>query len=559
MIKFLRLRNLATIEDVRIDWSDGFSVMTGETGAGKSIIIDGLRLVCGDKGSADLVRAGAEEASIEAIFARPSGVRPPAELPQDGADEDVVLQRMLSANGGKAYIDGLLVPLKRLKESSSGLVDVYGQNDHVFLLQIESHLAYLDQFAAAGSLRDETAQAAQTLRKTARFRDEWKAKERERSQRLDFLEFQIAEIEKAGLRPGEEDALRAQRHLFRNAEKVRGLIDESYDRAYGGDASLVSLLGRLQNNLTELGAFEPAFREMSESLASFGITARELSDLLLRFRDRQDDSPEKLEEIEERLSLIEQFKRKYGAEVQDIQSYLDRLKAEREDLIGIQDRLRQADEDIARAAAVYSAAAERLSRIRQAAAANLGAQMEKEIALLGMKKARFEVHVDVQPFHPDRPETARDAGFDNVEFLIAPNPGEPLKPLRKIASGGELSRIMLALKSVAREGEEPRTLIFDEIDAGIGGKTAEFVAQKLRSLAATHQVLCITHLPQIASFASHHYTIAKRVEKDRTFTTVRKLTAEQRVEELARLMSGSLLTETALANAREMLRRNAGL
>jgi DNA repair protein RecN (Recombination protein N) len=559
MIKYLRLRNLATIEDVRIDWSDGFSVLTGETGAGKSIIIDGIRLVCGDKGSADLVRAGAEEASIEAIFAHPGGNRIPAGLPPDGPEEDVVLQRMLSANGGKAYIDGLLVPLKRLKEASSGLVDVYGQNDHVFLLQIESHLAYLDQFASAGSLREETAQAAQNLRKTARFRDEWKTKERERSQRLDFLEFQIAEIEKAGLRPGEEDALRSQRHLLRNAEKVRGLIDESYDWAYGGDASLVSLLGRLQSNLTELGAFEPAFREMNESLISFGITARELSDLLLRFRDRQDDSPEKLEEIEERLSLIERFKRKYGAEVQDIQSYLDRLKAERADLLGIQDRLRQADEDIARAAAVYSSAAERLSGIRKAAAADLGAQMEKEIALLGMKKARFEVHLDIQPLRSDQPETARDAGFDIVEFLIAPNPGEPLKPLRKIASGGELSRIMLALKSVAREGDESRTLIFDEIDSGIGGKTAEFVAQKIRSLAATHQVLCITHLPQIASFASHHYTIAKRVEKDRTFTTVRKLNAEQRVEELARLMSGSLLTEAALANARDMLRHNAGI
>jgi len=549
MIKYLRLRNLATIEDVRIDWAGGFSVLTGETGAGKSIIIDGIRLVCGEKGSADLVRAGADEASVEAIFATSGGA----------GNEEIILQRLLSGSGGKAYQDGLLVPLKKLKETASGLIDVYGQNDHVFLLQLESHLAYLDQHAGTIPLREETARAAQDVRRLARLREEWKSKERERSQRLDFLEFQIAEIEKAGLRPGEEDELREKRLLLRNAGKIRGLVDESYELAYGGELSLSALLGRLQGRLEELGPFHPSFREMKDALSSFGITVRELSDLLIRFREHGGESPERLEEIEERLSLIERFKRKYGAEIGDIQGYLDRLKAEREDFLKIKDRLVRADEDIARAAAVYAAAAEQLSKTRRAAAKELGALIEKEIALLGMKKARFEVRVDVQPFRPDDPESARDTGLDTVEFLISPNPGEPPKPLRKIASGGELSRIMLALKSVAQGRDEASTLIFDEIDAGIGGKTAEFVARKLRSLASRHQVLCITHLPQIASFAAHHYAISKRTEKDRTFTTIRRLSPDQRVEELARLMSGSLVTETALANARDMLKHNAGL
>jgi DNA repair protein RecN (Recombination protein N) len=549
MIKYLRLRNLATIEDVRIDWEDGFSVLTGETGAGKSIIIDGIRLVCGEKGSADLVRAGADEASVEAIFAISGGA----------GNGEIILQRLLSGSGGKAYQDGLLVPLKKLKETASGLIDVYGQNDHVFLLQLESHLAYLDQHAGTIPLREETARAAQDVRRLSRLREEWKLKERERSQRLDFLEFQITEIEKAGLRPGEEDELREKRLLLRNAEKIRGLVDESYELAYGGELSLSALLGRLQGRLEELGPFHPSFREMKDALSSFGITVRELSDLLIRFREHGGESPERLEEIEERLSLIERFKRKYGAEIGDIQGYLDRLKAEREDFLKIKDRLVRADEDIARAAAIYAAAAEQLSKTRRAAAKELGALIEKEIALLGMKKARFEVRVDVQPFRPDDPESARDTGLDTVEFLISPNPGEPPKPLRKIASGGELSRIMLALKSVAQGRDEASTLIFDEIDAGIGGKTAEFVAQKLRSLASRHQVLCITHLPQIASFAAHHYAISKRTEKDRTFTTIRRLSPDQRVEELARLMSGSLVTETALANARDMLKHNAGL
>ncbi|MCX6566373.1 MAG: DNA repair protein RecN [Candidatus Aminicenantes bacterium] len=552
MIKFLRLRNLATIEDIRIDWEDGFSVLTGETGAGKSIIIDGIRLVCGEKGSPDLVRAGTDEASVEAIFTRPTDAVPAG----DGGSGDIILQRLLAGSGGKAYQDGVLVPLKKLKETAAGLIDVYGQNDHVFLLQLESHLAYLDQYAGSVPLREETGRAAQELRRLARLREEWKSKERERGQRLDFLEFQISEIEKAGLRPGEEEDLRGKRLRLRNAEKVRGLVDDSYDLAYGGDASLHAVLGRLLNRLEELSLFDPAFREMKETLVPFGITIRELSDLLVRFRDRGDESPERLEEIEERLSLIERFKRKYGAEIGDIGEYLDRLKAEREDFLQIKDRLFRAEEDIAAAAAVYAAAAEKLSKTRRTAARELAAVIEKEIALLGMKNARFEVRIDVHPFRPDEPESARDAGVDAVEFLISPNPGEPPKPLRKIASGGELSRIMLALKSAAQGRDEASTLIFDEIDAGIGGKTAEFVAQKLRSLASRHQVLCVTHLPQIASFAAHHYTITKRTEKDRTFTTIRKLNPDQRVEELARLMSGSLVTETSLANARDMLKHN---
>ena len=550
MIKYLRLRNLATIEDIRIDWENGFSVLTGETGAGKSIIIDGIRLVCGEKGSADLVRAGAAEASVEAIFDRPAG---------EEGEGDLILQRLLAAGGGKAYQDGILVPLKRLKETTAGLIDVYGQNDHIFLLQIESHLAYLDQFAGTIPLREETARAARELRGLARQKEEWTARERERGQKLDFLEFQIAQIEKAGLRPGEEEELREKRLLLRNAEKIHGLLDASYDLAYGGEASLSTVLVKLEHLLQELSPFHPDFREMKDSLSSFGITVRELSDLLLRFRDRGEESPERLEEIEERLSLIEQFKRKYGAEIGEIQGYLDRLKAEREDFLQIKDRLLRVDADIAAAAAVYAASAQKLSKTRRTAARELSSLIEKEIALLGMKNARFEVRLDGRPFSPDQPDSVREAGLDDVEFLISPNPGEPPKPLRKIASGGELSRIMLALKSAAREKDAASTLIFDEIDAGIGGKTAEFVAQRLKALAARHQVLCITHLPQIASFAAHHYTITKKTEKDRTFTTIRKLDPDHRVEEIARLMSGSLQTPASLAGARDMLKRNAGL
>jgi DNA repair protein RecN (Recombination protein N) len=547
MIRHLRIRNLATIEDIGLDLGPGFSVLTGETGAGKSIIIDGLRLVCGEKGSPDLVRGGAAEAVVEAIAAAADGT-------------ETAVQRSIPLEGpGKAYLDGVLSPLKRLKDVTSGLIDVYGQNDHVFLLQTENHLDYLDAFAGTWPLREETGRAAQEVRRGARQREEWRAKAVERAGRLDFLEFQIQEIERAGLRPGEDEDLRAERHILKNAEKLRALVDEAYEVSYGADGSVTTLLGRLKNLLADLSAIDPSFRETAEALSSVAIPVGELADRLARARGREEAGPERLEEVEERLSLIEGFKRKYGTEVEGIQAYLDRLKAEREDLVRLQDRLAAVEKDIARAMSDYLALADRLSAERRKAASSLGPFVEKEIGLLGMKKARFEVGLESR--RPAAAETSavRDSGGDLVEFLISPNPGEPLKPLRKIASGGELSRVMLALKAAGRDREAGRTLVFDEIDAGIGGQTAEAVAQKLRSLARRHQVVCITHLPQIASFAAHHFRIDKRVDKDRTYTTVKRLSLDERVGEIARLMTGSRVTEAALKSAREILRLNAGL
>jgi len=547
MIRHLRLRNLATIEDVALEFEPGFTVLTGETGAGKSIIIDGLRLVCGEKGSPDLVRAGTAEAVVEAVAVL--------------ADEaEMTVQRSIAGEGpGKTYLDGVLVPLKRLKDAAAGLIDLYGQNDHVFLLQTENHLDYLDAFAGTWSLREETAAAAQELRRLARQREDWKAKAGDRASRLDFLEFQIRELEKAGLRPGEDEDLRAERHLLKNAEKIRSLVDEAYETSYGGDQSVSALLGRLRNVVAELAAIDPSFRETAEILPPVAVAIDELAGHLARYRGKETASPERLEEIEERLSVIESLKRKYGAEIQDIQTSLDRLKAEREDLVRLQDRLAEVEVEIGRSGKAYLGLAGRLSTARRTAASALAVLMAKEIGLLGMIKARFEVALEDRRPPVFEASDARDAGLDGAEFLISPNPGEPLKPLRKIASGGELSRIMLALKAVGKDRDSGRTLIFDEIDAGIGGQTAEAVAQKLCALARRHQVVCITHLPQIASFAAHHFQIDKRVEGGRTFTSVRRLSLDERVAEIARLMSGSRISEASLKSARQLIRRNAGL
>jgi DNA repair protein RecN (Recombination protein N) len=552
MIRHLRVRNLATIEDLEIRFGPGFSVLTGETGAGKSILIDSLRLIGGEKASADLIRTGCREAVVEALLTRPAGVAAPLADPEA---EEMSVQRVVAEEGAaKAYCDGVLVPLKRLRDLVSGLIDVYGQNDHVFLLRLESHLDYLDQQAGTLALRAEAAALAAELRAQWQKRLDWRAKERDRRQRLDYLEYQIQELEKAALRPGEEDELRAERHRLRNAEKIGGLLDKALGLAYSGEPSLSELAVKLQAALDELAAFDAAFTEYRDALGPAVIAAREAADFLMRYKDGQDVAPERLETIEERLSRIESLKRKYGGQLEDVQARLDELVAERDDLVRIQDRLAEADREIARLHAAYAEKAARLSKRRQAAAAELGGAIEQEIGMLGMKKARFEVRVSPQPVSPENAVAVRDSGWDDVEFLISPNPGEDLKPLRRIASGGELSRIMLALKSAGQAREGAPTLIFDEIDAGIGGRTADFVAQKLRRLARAHQVICITHLPQIASHADHHFRIDKRIEKDRTFTTVRALQGEERVEEIARLMTGSRITEAARASAREMLR-----
>jgi len=547
MIKFLRIRNLATIEDLELDLEEGFSILTGETGAGKSIIIDSIRLLLGEKGSADLIRTGNSEAQVEAAF-----------LVED-ADNTLFIQRQITEQGaGKAYLDGVLVPVKKLKDSGVGLVDIYGQHDHVFLLNLDNHLAYLDSFAGALPLREETGGLARELRQKHKEKRELESVQRDLVQRLDFLEYQIREIEAAGLRPGEEDELRQQRHILKHAEKIAGLLDGALNIASEREDSLQSLLAKMQSLLKDLGDFDPAFGEMGNSLETADITLREVTNQLLKYKEKQAVSPESLEKVEERLDLVEKLKRKYGQNLTDIQAHFLRIKEERERLLQGEELLAKVKAEIETLFQEYISKSGQLSDKRRRAARELENQVEKEIAQLGMKKAKFEVQVLTSPPDPDQADKARDSGQDEVEFLISPNPGEQVRPLRKIASGGELSRVMLALKSIGREQESLKTLIFDEIDSGIGGKTAEFIAQKLKDLARRHQVICITHLPQIASHARHHFRIDKKVEKNRTFTSVQKLSFEDRVEEIARLISGSRLTEAALQNAREMLTHNLG-
>jgi DNA repair protein RecN (Recombination protein N) len=557
MIKSLRIKNLATIEDLELDLDKGFTIITGETGVGKSIIIDGLMLILGEKSSKDMIRTGKAEISVEAVFERSaSNIAWQDLIPEQGEEEIFVHRKIAEKKTGKGYLNGTLVPIKKLKEISPYLVDIYGQNDHVFLQQIEYQLHYLDAYANAVEFQKDLAETARELKRLVREKDELEHRERDREQRLDFLQYQISEIEKARLESGEEEMLRQERDIFKNAERIRSLVEEAHGIADNEDISLSSLLSRLQGISQELSRFADEFKEAYDSLNHFAITIRELSDFLLKFKDQHTASPEKLEMIEERLSLIEGLKRKYGNTIDEILAYLEKAKTEYRELTSSQEKLSEVEAKISDCFVSYNKKAQSLSRIRKNKAQKLEKAIEEEIANLGMKKARFKIRIETTPPDQGQLQRVKNLGMDEVEFLISPNPGEDLKPLRRVASGGELSRIMLALKSIGKESDKLKTLIFDEIDSGIGGKTAEFVAKKLKGLAKNNQVICITHLPQIASFAAHHFKIEKNVEKDRTFTTVQKLKLEERIEEIARLSAGSHISDAARQNAREMLERN---
>jgi len=556
MIKSLRIKNLATIEDLEIDLEKGFSIITGETGVGKSIIIDGIMLILGEKSSKDMIRTGKAEISVEAVFLQDSAKIAWRELIPESEDEIFVQRRITEKKSGKGYVNGTLVPIKKLKELGPLLVDIYGQNDHVFLQQIEYQLHYLDAYADAGDLRKEVTGWARRIKKLAVEKDALAMKERDRKQRLDFLQYQINEIEKACLSPGEEEILRQQRDIFKNAEKIRLLVEEAQNIADNDEVCLSSLLSRLLTISQELSRFAKEFGEAHDAVSQFSITIRELSDFLVRFKEQHTADPEKLEEVEERLSQIEGLKRKYGNSVQDILSYLEKARVEYRELNSSQEKLSEIETTMTDHFDAYSAKAQNLSLLRKKQALKLAKQIEKEIGNLGMKKAQFTIRIDTTSPDPNQLHKLRALGVDEIEFLISPNPGEDLKPLRRIASGGELSRIMLVLKTIGKDSERFKTLIFDEIDSGIGGKTAEFVARKLKELATHNQVICITHLPQIASFATHHFKIEKDIVDKRTFTKVRKLTYKERIEEIARLTAGSHISEAALQNAREMLERN---
>jgi DNA repair protein RecN (Recombination protein N) len=538
MLRYLSIQNLAVIDTLALEFTSGLNVLTGETGAGKSILVEAVGLLLGERATPDLVRTGADLATVQAVF-------------DDDDGADLIVRRDVSAAGRtRAFINGGLATAAHLRAVGTKLVDLHGQHEHQALLDPASHLHVLDQHAGLIAQRDETARAFDALKELTAALSQAQTDEGEKSARAEVAAFQLGEIDRARLRPGEDDELHSLRQLLSSAERVRRLCDESYALLYESDQAVLANLSRAWKKVEELATLDPKVAPYLEGRATIASQLDDLARFLRGYGAGIDASPARLQEVEDRLALIERLKHKYGPTLGDVVARGSRLRAQLASLESIEHRISTLSKSVEQARAEYLAHAGALSEARRAAAGSFSRAIEKQLGELALERCRFEVRFS----SGDAPEgrwTA--AGVDEVEFFLSPNPGEDPRPLARIVSGGELSRIMLALKTLASTDQPGKSLVFDEVDAGIGGRVADAVGNKLRRLGSRFQVLCITHLPQIAAYGDTHFHISKRVRHGRTVTNVSRLDRAGRVDELARMLAGAEVTDRARATARELL------
>jgi len=550
MLRFLRIRNLAVIESVEVEFEPGFNVLTGETGAGKSILVEAVGLLLGARASSDLVRTGETQATIEAIF---EDHREPGAGPLE-----LIIRREITIQGrSRSFINGALATAVALRDLSRRLVELHGQHEHQALLDPSTHLFLIDEYAG---LEEDVAAVAskwsgvRTLREQL---DRSRMDAREKSARLDLIAFQLGEIEKAAPKPGEDDELAATKQVLASAERIHRLCEESYSSLYESDGAILSDLGGVWKRVGELATIDPRFAPYVDARDGIKGQLEDLAFFLRSYSDGVDASPERLQQVEDRLALLERLKRKHGPTLQDVIEKGDALRREQAFLSGASEEAGELQRRLDDAADAFLQRARALSRARRSAAVKFAAGIEAMLAELAMARTRFEVRFNASELPPD---AWSERGIDQAEFFLSANVGEDVRPLARIVSGGELSRVMLALKAMgaragkaARSGGQSRTLIFDEVDAGIGGRVADVVGTKLRELGGEFQVLCITHLPQIAAKATTHFHIDKRVRGTRTLTSVGRLDEHTRVDEIARMIGGAQVSDAALSTARDLL------
>jgi len=543
MLRFLSIRNLAVIDRLDLEFEPGLTVLTGETGAGKSILVGAVGLLIGGRASADLVRTGEEAAAVEAIFDMPDG-------------REVILRREISAQGrSRAFMDGALATSASLRELAGGLVDLHGQHEHQMLLDPASHMGLLDAFADVAAERALVAAAYESWRALNDERERLISSARENATRAEFLAFQLGEIERVKPLEGEDEELLATRQVLANADKLQRLCAEAYDALYEGERAALSALATVWKRLDDLAGIDVRFAPYLESKDGMKSQLEDLAFFLRSYAAGIDASPQRLQDVEDRLATLERLKKKHGPSLRDVIGRATQLTQDLHDLTHLAERSADMDAAVADARRTYLDRANALSVRRQASAREFCAALERSLADLAMTRTRCEVR-----FTPAASEAQWSGdGIEQAEFFISPNPGEDLRPLARIVSGGELSRIMLALKTLATTDAAGKTLIFDEVDAGIGGAVADVVGGRLQRLASRFQVLCITHLPQIAAHGATHFAITKAVRQGRTQTAVTRLASADREDELARMIAGNIVTPAVRASAAEMLRaRDAG-
>lgn len=552
MLRELSIRNFAIIDDLTVSFSEGLTVLTGETGAGKSIIIDAVHILAGGRGSTEFIRHGSKKAELGGLFHVSSETHPIyAKLEEAGIEAEegtIILRRDLNENGKSVCrVNGKLVPLSVLREIGGSLIDIHGQHENQELMDERQHIHLLDQFAAEAlaptkELYQEVYEAYRALKREVA---ELSMDEQRTAQRIDLYQFQINELEQADLKVEEEEQLSEERIRLMNFHKIFERANIAYN-AISGEGTGIDFVGTAMNALEDIVELDTSFKEASEAVASSFYALQDAAYQIQHVLDSYEYDGERLNEVEQRLALYQSMKRKYGTTVEEILAYYAKIEEELMQLMNRDEMLGQYESKLAKFEEQLEALAGELTVIRQAHAVHLSDAIMAELRLLHMEKAQFVVNFE-------RSAQFESNGRDQVVFYISTNVGEPPKSLPKIASGGELSRMMLALKTIFSSSNGVTSIIFDEVDTGVSGRVAQAIAEKIAAISTNSQVLCISHLPQVAAMADHQYFIKKQVEHDRTFTTVTDMSQQERIEEISRMMSGSEITELTLQHATELI------
>lgn len=567
MISKLHIKDYALMEKLSVSFHKGLNILTGETGAGKSIIVGALGLALGEKGSSSTIRAGKDSAEVEATFDLAVDKGTIQRLKDSGlttVKEELTLKRVVHKTGRtRCFLNGSLITLSDLRLASDLLVDIHGQHEHQALLRPETHIDFLDGFAGIEKEREKFSEA---FEKRNRLIEEIGRREKE-AERLreteELYRFQKREIESARLTEGEEETLESERKVLENSERLTIAANEAYHRLYEDEGSVSEAVALLKRLIGEISGIDQTMKPHLEEIASVSDQLDEIGRAINRYRDNLRHDPERLEEVRSRLDVIKSLKKKYGGSLGSVLEYREHIDGQLNKLDQSSFGVKELKEDVRRTEEEMSALALVLSKKRKETAKEFEKKVAGVLKELGMAKCKFVVQIDREeseegPVTVDKTRfNASPYGIDAVEFLLSANPGEPIKPLTRIASGGETSRIMLALKSILSDVDKVGTLIFDEVDIGIGGRIAESVGKKLKSVAKSRQVICITHLPQIAVQGDKHYAVTKEVRGRQTFTSIGMLRPEDRVMEVARMLGGKKITDATVNAAEEML-KNAG-
>lgn len=549
MLTDLSITNIAIIDKLHLSLRSGLTILTGETGAGKSIIIDAVGLIMGGRASVDLIRSGAEDATVEAIFDISDRPAVCQTLENAGLESgtELLIKRSISRSGkNRIFINGNIATLALLTDIASSLINIYGQHESQTLLRTENQLALLDSFSGTTGLRDEFAAIFKAHGNVTELLENLDNQEREAARKLDLLSFQAEEIAAADLKPGEEETLEEQRQILASAGKLSSVSSEAYELLYAGDGAILGQLRRISTSIRDIAGIDHSLENLAKSLEESYLQLEDSAFSLRDYTSRVEADPAALQQSDDRIDQINRLKRKYGSTVEDVLAFKKQIDTELEEIHSQEhDRQKLEIKKQELMLQLVKKGAE-LTKLRSANAASLKLALESEAHQLAMKGAIIEPALETLT-------EPRANGYERIEFLFSPNPGEPPRPLAKIASGGELSRLMLAFKQVLPEGDVP-TLVFDEVDTGIGGATSGLVGRKLKNVADRQQVLCITHLPQVASFANQHLRVEKQVFEGRTTTGITALDNTERTREIARMLAGEKITDSALAHAAEMLK-----